>query len=674
MPTRSRPRSSTLTRALALAAAAGLALSPIGCSRENPTAKAVKHGGRDLHAISGGAAAFPPAETAKKQYTAVTGEVQPVADKGRPGDSAAANLLLARSQSGLAETSVNQAFAAERESMNRLTVLRSHLKEYIDRSIIAQAAGSFDPTARIAELGKSAGDLAGQIARAKAAKAELHKKIADLRAQAQAKLDEAQPHQVAYAELRQKAATSTATEGEALIKQANERKRAGDKLRTEADWINAQADQVVPQATEASVNISKLETLKAGLEGESDALAKQAAQTKAAAAEARAGATSAAEELRKKLDELTAFRAGPLTKAGDDALKAFNGAVALAKKAQKDAAGQSQVNVGELQQSIGDIYLARAVGLKQYADFLSSVATCKPEFPDASNFAKSAEEASKAKTDAATAAKTAYEAAKSAYEKSGAKGATKDRMQQVSDTLGKLSAFVEGKDADFGNLLSVSKSESTQTAAPAPAPVAAADPGAAAIAAFTAIIQDTKAGRFDKIAAAMHAPPGAEALQTANTRILGGLGKLDAACRAKFNKGLLDGLAGNPAMAGLTSQLASAASVDPSKLSAKVNGDQAVLTGPGLPAPITMQNINGTWKQVMDVKSISPQQLALAAKIAEPLAAGCDEAVAGIQSGELKSPEAAINVLGLKMQAAIMQLMSDPEMQKLMQQMQNGGK
>lgn len=670
-------RSTTLARALVLAAAAGLTLSPVGCSRENPTARAVKRGGRDLHALSGGAAAFPPAEVAKKQYTSVGSEVQAVADKGRDGDNSAANMLLSRSQSGLGEAAVNEAYAAEREAMNRLTVLRSHLKEFAERSIIAQSAGSFDPTVRIAELGTSASDLAGQIAKAKAARDELDRKIADLRAQAKAKLDEAQPHQVAYAELRQQAATLSATEGESLVKQANERKRAGDKLRTEADWINAQADQIVPASTEAGVNISKLETLKAGLEGEAQALAKQASQAKAAAAEGRAGATAAAEELRKKLDELTAFRAGPLTKAGDEALRAFNTALGTAKKAAKDSAGQSQSSVGELQQSIGDLQLARAVGLKQYADFLEALATCKPEFPDAAGYAKAAEDAKKAQADAVAAAKAAYEAAKAAYERSGAKGEGKERMQRVTDTLGKLSEFVEGKDADFGTLLSTSKpAESAAATTPAPAAPAAGDPKAAVLASITQMVADAKGGRFEKLGEAMWAPPGeGEAMLASSKRMMVSLGKLDAACRAKFNKGLLDGLEGNQAMAGLSGPMGGLSGIDPAKLQVAVNGDEATVTGPGVPRPIIMKNVGGAWKQKFDMGALSPQQRAMAAKITDPMIAGCEEALAGVQSGQLTSPEAALNTIGMKMQAVIMQLMQDPEMQKMMQeQMKNGGK
>lgn len=663
-----------LARLLAITAAAGLALA--GCSRENPTSKGVKAGARDLHAVSGGAAAFPPAESAKKGYTAVGGAVQGVADKGRPGDNSAANLLLSRSQSGLGEAAVTAAFAAEREGMNRLTVLRAQLNEFADRSVSAQSAGSFDPTARIAELGKSAADLGKQIETANAAKAVLDQKIAELREQAKAKLDEAQPHQVAYAELRQQASAMTATAGEPLIKQANERKRAGDKLRTEADWLNAQADQIAPQSTEAGVNISKLQTLKAGLEGEAKALADQAAAAKKLAAEARAAATSAADELRKKLDELEAFRAGPLTKAGDEALKAFNAALGSAKKAQQDSSGQSRAIVGELQQSIGDVHLARAIGTKQYADFLSALATTKPEFPDAAKYADAAKAAIEAKNKSIADAKAAYEAAKAAYEGSGAKGETKDRMQKVGETLGKLSEFVEGKDADFGTLLTVPK-PAPKTEAPAAAAPAPSDPVAAVRMAFAEMVSASKSGKFDKVADMLWSPPGeGEAMLASTKQTLGGLGRVDAACRAKFGKGLMEGASGNPMMQGMTSQLGGLSAIDPATVKIEVAGADATVSGAGIPNVMKLHNVNGQWKQVFDISAVPQQTRGLMSKMAEPLAKACDEAVAGINSGSIESPEAAMNSIGMAVQAAVMQMMQDPAMQKLIQEQmrkQNGG-
>lgn len=649
-------------RALVMTAGLAAALVLTGCGGDDPTSQAVKQSSRELRASSGGAAASAPEAMRQEAYESIRAAVQPVADSGRAGDNAAASLILARAQSGLGESQANAAFAAEREAMNRITVLRAHLREFVDRSIIAESAGSFSATERVTELRTSAAKIAEEIAAQKRAKSELDAKIAALTAEADGLLEQAKSFQVRYAEILAQAQATTATAGKPLVEEANRQKREGDGLRSRAERVRAEADLLKPQAEEAAVGISKVESLAAGLESEKQSLMAREASARASAAEARAAAESAADGLKKKLNELREFREGPLVKANDAAVQAFNTGIGSAKKAQQDSAGASRLAAADLQQGLGTLHWTRAVGLRQFGVFLESIASAKPAFPDAAAYADEAAKVREAEKAALESAKNAYESAKAGYEGASAKGDAKDRLTRVGEALDTINKWLAGETVDLGSLL-------PGAATPAPdaePPPALASGGTAAPAGDDAaqvatlldrIIAATAAGDANAVMGlyAANTPEEREFL-AATSAVTVKQARLDRACKAKFNKSFAEILASSPMGAALGGSLDPFGGLSARDFQITVNGDRATANRPGLPMPLSFIKQSGEWKASMNLDALPPQARQMAARIAGPMGEVIDSLAGRVESGEIATPEALLQAFMADFQQAMMRM------------------
>lgn len=675
LPTPHRVRRGARVALVIAASAGGAGLAMLGgCDRDDASKQAVVSGARDLHALAGGGAAPAIPALQKDTYTRVVGTVQPVADSGSPGTNAAASLILAQSQFGLSEAPAARMAELERESLNRLTVLRATLNQWTTQMVAAEADASYSTTELIGVNNQRIAELEQQITAANKAQADLEARVALLRKQAQARIEQAEPHQLAYAELRQQAGTLNAVAGMSVVEQAAARKRQGDQLMNEAAALTAQADVLQPQADEAALQARQLANQKSSLEQSNVSLAAGETAAKDQAAKAREEARKAEADLLGQLDELRKLRAGPLAEATADTLNALQKAVTSVRKAQTDSAPQAKVAIGSYQQAIGDINLQAASGHRQFAAFLHSLANVKPAFPGAAGLGEESVKIKESEKAALDAAKAAYEEANSAYSGVPVRGEVKERLQKVGETLDVVSKWVSGEAVDVSGILKVRAAEAS--VAPSPdsptsEPVAAATGDEAEIRQIIARVLD--AGRTGNTAGVrelyLTSSPEEAAFVDASIAFQSAFGQLEQATQKAFGEGLIAALARNPMLAQVKDTLAAAQSASAADFQIVVSGDSATASSSSAPIPMEFARSNGQWKVLTQydtlVAALPEAQRGLLTRQFEVMATSAQGALADLNSGVLKSADAVVNSFMLKLQPAMMQIMQE--------QMQQGG-
>jgi hypothetical protein len=672
-------RSSTLAVSLAAILATGglLAVTTMsGCERKNPTGKAVTTGAKDLHALAGGGASPAIAPLQKETYTKVSTAMQPVADGGRPGENAAASLILAQSQFGLTEIPSARTAELERESLNRLTVLRATLNQWTSQTVSAEAAESFNTSDLVSGNKARIAELDAQIVTKAKTKSDLEARVALLRSDAAKKKEAAKPHQLAYAELRQQAATLSAVAGKDLVMQANARKREGDALLNEAGLLDAQADLLQPQADEAALQVGQLTNQKASLERSNTELAAGQTSAKDEAAKARAEAAKAEKDLLGQLDDLRKLREGELAETTAATVSALQKAVASAKKSQSDSAAQAKISVGGFQQSIGDAHLQAASGHRQYAGFLASVASVKPAFPGADALREESTKVKEQEKAALEAAKGAYEDAKGSYSSAPSRGEVKERLQKVGETLDTVSKWVGGEAVDVSGILKVQAAKPA-AAEPEATPAAGTEVAAAPAAGDEGVIQGMVArmldagstGNVSGLRELYHTTsPEEAAFVDVSVAFQKAFGELDQATTKAFGERFVTAMARNPMMQQQASLLNAAADAKVSDYQIVVSGNAATATNPKIPPPVEFAKIDGKWKIVtqyaQQVAAMPEAQRPLLTKQFQVLGECAAQTLVDLNSGTLQSADAVVNAFVLKLQ---------PAMMKMMTEMQQGG-
>lgn len=656
------------------ASGAGLGLLG-GCDRDEASKQAVVSGARDLHALAGGGAAPAIPTLQKDTYTKVVGTVQSAVDSGSAGSNAAASLILAQSQFGLSEGPAARMAELERESLNRLTVLRATLNQWTTQMVAAEADASYSTADLIEANTQRIAELEQKIRAANKAQADLEARVALLRKQAQAKIEQAQPHQLAYAELRQQAGTMNAVNGMSIIEQAAARKRQGDQLMNEAAALTAQADVLQPQADEAALQARQFANQKASLEQSNQSLAAGETAAKDQAAKSRDEARTAEADLLGQLDELRKLRSGPLAESTADTLNALQKALTSVRKAQTDSAAQARIAIGGYQQAIGDINLQAASGHRQFAAFLESLANVKPAFPSAAALGEESNKVKESEKAALDAAKAAYEEANSAYSGVPVRGEVKERLQKVGETLDVVSKWVAGEAVDISGILKVRASET-------PAPIASdqstsateqAAPAGAEAEIRQIITRVLDAGRTGNTSGVreLFLTNSAEeaAFVDASIAFQGAFGALEQATQKAFGEGLIAALARNPMLAQVKDTLAAAQTATAADFQIVVSGDSATASSSSAPIPMEFARTNGQWKVLTQydtlVAALPEAQRGLLTRQFEVMATSAQGALADLNTGVLKSADAVVNSFMLKLQPAMMQIMQE--------QMQQGG-
>lgn len=652
-----QPTSAGLRRrstALLIACVAGAALT--GCDDRTPAQKALVQSSREINTISGGTGLADPSVSAKKrQNVASTLSGVPTST---PVEVAATMSTLAQTQLGQAIPAKADVVAVEREALLKEALVRGLMSEWASRASLAASLESFDASGAIAELNQSIAAKQKETVEFDARKRELDGKIADLHAKADASNAEGQAAEAEYAKLREQAQALSATQAEPLIARAAAYKRKSDEAHIQAARYLAEADVMSPQSAESAQAVERTANQIKGLEEAKQRLQARMAQSKSEGQAARAEADKVADNLDKAVQEFKAYRSGAMDAAYAALAKAYSTAAGSAKKATEDKSGLSKVALGAAQQAIGDLNWSRAKSEQSFALLMDRLSNLTPELSKRAAYADDSKAAQEAKKGYLEQAKSAYEGAVSAYRASGAKGQVKDQLETV---LKRLEAFATAAGDDKLDVLAVLAS------AEKPAEEAAPDGSSAEKPADRGTPSELAPGESRPLT---EAPEGlrrsveqfANATRDNDVRALREVlvipaeseeaidhlltiqmaqGKLDRACRDKFQQGLAEAMKSMGALGAMGGGVNVKGELDLTGATYSMpSPDTAEISIPGGPQKLTWKLTDGVWKLELGLEKLPPGSLDAIASIAEPLGAAFDEVTADVESGKLQSIQA----------------------------------
>lgn len=663
-------RPDVLRRCTLLVMAAGLALAA-GCDRDEG-ARSVRQAATGMHTITGGATTVVPSKDREKAYTDVINDAKAGIDAG-PEASEAALLLTAQAQLGQADEPLGRYAAAEREYLNRVTVARSHLAAYIEHSSQSSAARQYDPASDLAEIDKGIAAHTASIAEQQKTKADIDAIVTDLRARAKVELDAAAALDTEVAQLREQAARATAVQGETLIKQAAEKRRAADARRMAGLQLQAQLDVTQPQSAEAGLLVDKFTNQKEDLESTRKEIQDRDAASKQLAASAGAAAARSAEKLAAEITDIVKLRSGAIAENSEQARTRLNTAKGNAQKAGRSA----KALLGDINQSLAELAWQRAFGHAAFAQLMETLAGAQPPLADRARYEADAKAAREDEKKALDEAKEAFDAAKSAYTSTSAKGDAKDRLDRLGDLLEKSGQRATGEKLD---LLAAFAAKTIKSAdgEPAPAPEAAAPGGDDLTPTLEALLTSAQQGQYEPIFDHINADtPEKQQMVAAIRGALPGLMRLETACKEKFGKGFIEasqqaaGMSGIGAMGGMgAGGLDQLKNLKVSDLTVAVTGDTATVSMPGSPEPMNFSKVDGRWLMTLPAMDLTNPMIQMSLKMLEMTGPVFGEVAAEVEGGTLQSIEAVTVSLTQKLQ-------SKPEvlqmMQEIQQQMQQGG-
>ncbi|MCC6677814.1 MAG: hypothetical protein IT436_11765 [Phycisphaerales bacterium] len=659
-------RPDVLRRCTLLVMAAGLALAA-GCDRDEG-AKSVRQASTGMHTITGGATTIVPSKEREKAYTDVINDAKAGIDAG-PEAAGAALLLTAQAQLGQADEPLGQYAAAEREYLNRVTVARSHLAAYIEHSSQSSAARQYDPAKDLAEIEKGIATHTASIAEQQKEKAEIDAVVADLQARAKAELDAAAALDTEVAQLREQAARATAVQGETLIKQAAEKRRAADTRRMAGLQLQAQVDVTQPRSAEAGLLVDKFTNQKEDLESTRKEIQDRDAASKQLAASAGAAAAQSAEKLAAEIAEIVKLRTGAIAETSEQARTKLNAAKGNAQKAGA-ASSSAKTLVGDINQSLAELAWQRAFGHAAFAQLMETLAAAQPPLSDRAKYEADAKAAREEEKKALDEAKEAFDAAKSAYNSAGAKGDAKDRLERLGELLEKSGQRAAGEKLDLLAAFSA-KTRKSDDADAARAPETA--PGADDLTpTLEMILTSAQQGQYDAIFDHINADTAEKQQMVAALRgALPGLMRLETACKEKFGKGFIEasqqaagGMGGIGAMGGMgAGGLDQLKNLKVSDFTVNITGDTATVTAPGTPEPMNFTKVDGRWLLTLPDMDMSNPMARMGLKMLEVTGPVFGEVAAEVENGTLQSIEAVTVSLTQKLQTM-------PEFLEMMQQMQ----
>lgn len=659
-------RPDRLRRCLFLALAAGLATA--GCGRDDGD-ESVRRASTELHTLTGGATTVVPSKNRESTYAKAIEAAKPGVDAG-PEASAAALVLTGQAQLGQADQPLGEYARAEREFLNRVTVARSLLAAYIQHSAQAAAARQYDPTNDLAELEKGIAGHADAIAEQQKIKADIDAQIADLESRAKAELDAAGQLDAEVAQLREQATRLTAVQGEPLIRQAAEKRRAADARRMAGLQLQAQIDVTRPRSEEAGLLVDKISNQRRDLEATREELKARDAAAEQLAASAGAAASQSAEKLAAEIAEIAKLRAGAIADAAEEARTRLNTAKSTAQKATS-ATPAAKTLLGEVNQSLAELAWHRAFGHAGFAQLMETLAASRPALPDQAKYDADAKAAREEEKKALEEAKEAFDAARSAYAGSSAKGDAKDRLDRLANLLEKSSQRAAGDQLDLVGAFAARTPKSGDDAAP-PAPDAPAASGDADLTAtLETILASARQGQYASVFDHLNADTPEKQQMVASIReTLPGIMRLDAACKEKLGQSYIEasqqaagGMAGFDGLgAGHVDQLKDLQVAD---LTVTVNGDTATVAAPGAAESMTFTKVDGRWLMDLPPVDMSDPTMQMGLKMMGAMGPVFDELASEVESGSLQSIQA-VNV------ALMQKLSARPEFQQMMQQMQGG--
>ncbi len=587
----------------AMVALAGAAL-PGGC-REDPAAlQAVKKASHSINVVAGGAEAAVASDWQDPAFKKALGELASVKLDASNPLSSAVGILTSASQLGSSGLPTQAAQASLSTLSGLRSELRSMMSQWSSLNAIADAA-KYDAAPRLAELDAQLAAAKGERQQAEA-KLEVVRSSQDaMMASAKDKASQAAKFEQDSVKLREESRRLKASDAQSVLARALDAKRQCDELRLELAKIEADATLLEPKKLGLNQRLQELEIGILSVEAERARVVNRGTEAKVVESQSRAKAAesgAAIEAITKQIAEEREKNLGPSL---EEVVAICSKAAASAAAARGDGSQQSNAMFGAVaKHRLGEVLVVRSVEANEYAALMNELAELKPALAGQASFAEAAKAALELGKSSKESAKEALEGARTGYKGLKVKGDADQAAQlEVIKYLTKIGGL-EPDDAEAAPATDAAPADGVESGG---TPKEAADGPEAEIRGFLAdLSKAAESGDGAALASKLHIEGATPEQISPMAGLMSAFGKLDKACKAKFDVKLTESMGENP-VAGGVPKMPSASELESAKI--EVTGDSAKLMAEDA-APVVLKKVDGSWKWDLSEALGKPEMLA----------------------------------------------------------------
>lgn len=408
-----------------------------GCGSEDDAQRRLTMASAKLQGVPSGRGTIPDPVAAGSIFQEVRQELQPVLDRGRPAEQAAASLIIAETQLSEASASVRAASEQNQKLRDRLSEIASVLGVWTVSDTKREVAASFDAGEQRETLRADLARLDQQRDAAARERGSLQQELDAINGQIDALRAQADGHRQQAASLDMQADSAPPAQRVSLVRQAQEHARAADALIVQGELLRGEIEKLVPRIERLSLEIESASKDRALRDASLATLEESIALRAEAVRNAQAEADAFKAELLSLLfdgDGLESFRTGASESAHAEAIAALEKSHASARKASSALRQGSQLMSARILQARGQVLLNRARTLSSYANTLDRIAQI-PAFAGEPRLARAIAEVNESARAAFADAAASLQEASDAFSSAGMSGDAQDELESLQASL-----------------------------------------------------------------------------------------------------------------------------------------------------------------------------------------------------------------------------------------------
>jgi len=398
------------------------------CGDRSEAAQATRDASLEIDQIAAGGTTASYPEFTTERFEKANALLNRTSLDGTDAEKAGAVILNSWSALGRASGDDHVLSSLEADTVHRMAAIRAQLRAWEQYHALAAANEAIDPSDEVATLDQERAEIEAGIEAAARAKEDVDRRVAELQAQIDQLEEEARAERAKAATLELRAAQLNAVEAAKLAPEIQVHALAADKKLLESARVQAKADQLGTESTEARLTFEMLKEQKSlNEQAKTDILASRD-EALANAAGLRAEAAKSASQIESLVDDLMAFREGKNASASIDRLydtqiDRLRTAVGQARQGVSEMRTEARIAMGAANAALGDALTQKSRSFADLSELLGRVAEASPALPDRAMYADLAAEASRVSAEAATDAISAFESAAEDFGGTNAKGA-----------------------------------------------------------------------------------------------------------------------------------------------------------------------------------------------------------------------------------------------------------
>ncbi len=441
---RSRQTSARISLALL---AASLSFTS-GCLEEDEVTPALREASARLESLGAPGSAIPGDEFRISEYRAAIGILRPIASEGSDVQNAAAALMIARAELGLAELPAAELAQLNQKLYELSADVRGELDVWSKLNSLADTAASFNPDAELAQINAKIQERDAEIQAERESTAKVERRVAELEQLSEQAAQAGGELRIQETELRDRANAMNPVEAQPLHEQAAKVRREADALDMKAEQFMAQADTVRPEITDHQLEIGRLTQQRDQLVASTQELAAKAVEGREEAKQLREQAKAVADRLARVVTQMESLRTTEGAGKLDAAKAAYQAALSSVGRARSGDRAGAALASAEIQQTLGNTLSTHAAAAAFAAEVLSQAANSRTPLPVVNSVQSSAASFDSHAKSVRQEAVEALIAARESFSGAGLRAEEAERIDRLTAQINTMIESLGGPSAD----------------------------------------------------------------------------------------------------------------------------------------------------------------------------------------------------------------------------------